>query len=512
LIDIFHKFSCVIFLNQQLVRPKYLYQSFKNKPMPHTIFYRLISFLFFITIATGCTHQSTPQINNSLERKTKQQVIAITNVHVIPMTVGGNLILNATVVIRNERIESINGQVPADAEMIDGNGKWLMPGLIDMHVHMPTDSRFGPKRPTEGATVFFGLQDYMTLNMANGVTTILELNSRAEHFGQRNEIAKGNVIGSRMALAALLDGGEGQGRRVNNAAEGRQAVHSAKAEGYEFIKLYADLNIETFLAIIDEAKKQGLKTIGHIPEAFKGKLKEAFVPHFGMVAHAEELTNYAVDYSEAEAQQMAQLLKENGTWLSPTLTTMERILSQVKSLDELKALPSLQYVHPLLQSKWLTANKYNKMSSPENIAHFEKYVKFNLLLVKACKKAGVPIVVGTDAGTSSVVAGFAVHDEMDLLVEAGLTAEEVLTSATRLPASWLGIDSELGTVKAGKLADLILLDANPLDDVKNTRKIAGVFFNGRWVTRSTIDAMLADLAKRNTAAKDDYDWKKMIGR
>jgi Amidohydrolase family len=166
---------------------------------------------------------------------------------------------------------------------------------------------------------------------------------------------------------------------------------------------------------------------------------------------------------------MAQLLKANGTWLSPTLTTMERILGQVKSLEELKALPSLKYVHPLLQSKWLTANKYNKMSSPEDIAHFEKYVKFNLLLVKACKAAGVPIVTGTDVGTSGVVQGFSMQDELELLIKAGLTPQEALTSATRLPAAWLGIESLVGTVEIGKYADLILLNANPLDNIKNTK-------------------------------------------
>lgn len=441
----------------------------------------------------------------------KQIQYVITNVNVITMLSPDSVINNAMVVIKNNRIESINGVIPDDAQLIDGKGKWLMPGLIDMHVHVPTDvGPFGPKLPTQGAVLFMDLQDYMLLDIANGVTTIFELSARAEHFGQRNEIGKGTVIGPRMALAAMIDGGEGQGRRVNTPEDGRQAVRSAKAEGYEFIKVYAYLNIKTYKAIVDEANKQGLKTIGHIPDAFRGKLKGAFVPGFGMVAHAEELTNYAVDYSEAEARKMAQLLKANGTWLSPTLTTMERILGQVKSLDELKALPSLIYVHPLLQSKWLTANKYNKMSSPEEIAHFENYVKFNLLLVKACKEAGVPIVAGTDAGTSGVVAGFAMHDELELLVKAGLTPQEALMASTFLSAQWLGIDKELGTVEEGKLADLILLDENPLIDIRNTRKIAGVFVNGRWLSKANTDAMLSDLAIRNTADKSKYDWNTLM--
>ncbi len=466
----------------------------------------LIATIFLLSLATSYAQQK----KNLLKKEIKQQIYAIKNVNIIPMTAGGVVLPNATVIIKNDKIEAINGAIPKEAKIIDGTGKWLMPGLIDMHVHVPIDSRFGPKLPTQGATFFFNLQDYMILHISNGVTTIFDLNSKPEHFGQRNEIAKGNVVGSRMALAALLEGGKGQGRRVNTPEDGRQAVRSAKAEGYEFIKTYSELNVETFQAIVDEANKQGLKTIGHIPDAFKGKLKEAFVPHFGMVAHAEELTKHAKDYSEQEAQQFAQLMKDNGTWLCPTLTTMVWIASEVRSLDELKASPTLQYVHPLLQSKWLTANKYNKMSNPENIAYFEKFVKFNALLVKACKAAGVPIVLGTDASTSGVVEGFSVHDEIELLFATGMTPEEVLTSATRLSATWLGIESLVGTVESGKKADLILLDANPLNDVKNTRKIAGVFINGNWLDKAKINAQLSDLSKRNTAAKGDWDWKKMI--
>lgn len=428
------------------------------------------------------------------------------------MTSGGNILSNVTVIIKNERIASLNGSIPAEAETIDGSGKWLIPGLIDMHVHVPTNVHFGPKLPTQGATIFFTTQDVMTPYIANGVTTIFELTAKAEHFGQRNDITRGAVIGPRMALAALINGGDGSGRVVNTASDGHQAVRSAKAEGYEFIKVYSGLNVEAYKAIIDEANKQGLKTIGHIPNAFRGKLEQAFVPHFGMVAHAEEFSKHTNEFSDQDAQRFAQLMKENGTWLSPTLTAMEWISSQARSLDELRASPVLQYVHPLLQSKWLTANNYNKNTTLERVAYFEQLVNFHVRLVRACRAAGVSIVLGTDTGVSGVVAGFAVHDEIELLVAAGMTPEEAIISATRLPATWLGINSEVGTVEVGKRADLILLDANPLSDVKNTRKISGVFVNGRWLNRPTIDAMLSDLSKRNNAAKEDYDWKKTIGQ
>jgi len=437
-----------------------------------------------------------------------QHTYAITHVNIIPMTPNNKIITEATVVIDSNKILSINKPVPSNAKVIDGRGKWLIPGLMDMHVHVPVDGHFNTSYPTRAAAIFTNTQDIMTPFIANGVTTIFDLNSRAGHFGQRNEILRGDVIGPRMALAAMIDGGNGDGRIANTPEDGRQSVRMAKAEGYEFIKTYSKLNVATYNAIVDEAGKQGLKVVGHIPNAFHGKIDEAFVPHFGMVAHAEEFFKQTEDDSDVETKNLAILAKKNDTWVIPTLIIIVSAAEQARSLDAVKKLPSLQYVHPLLQSKWLTANNYNKRATPQSTARLERMIAFNKRLVRSLKEAGVTIIAGTDAGSSGVVWGFSLHDELELLVDAGLTPEEALNSATRLPATWLGIDSFTGTVETGKFADLVLLDANPLDDIKNTRKIEGVFVNGRWLDKAKINAMLADLSKRNIASKDKYDWNK----
>lgn len=474
--------------------------------MTYKFFHSLFQSLFFLALLSACTPSKQ---SLAADEKNGEEIYAIRNVTILPMTTANQPIQNATVVIQNNMIASINGSIPAKAKIIDGKGKWLMPGLIDMHVHNLADINLSSTYPTKGATLFTDNQDFMLLYIANGVTTAFELSARTEHFGQRNEIIKGNVIGPRIALALLIDGGN-SGNTANTPEEGRQTVRIAKAQGYEFIKVYSGLTIETFKAIVEEAHKQGMKVVGHIPNAFRGRLEDAFVPHFDMVAHAEEFAKQSKQLSDEDARRFAKLAKENGTWLTPTLITMERIAQQTHTLDSIRTLASLKYVHPLMQSKWLYSNNYNRETDSKRITRIDSMTHFHLRLVKAFKEAGVPIVAGTDAGVSGLVWGFSLHDELKLLVKAGLTPEEALASATRLPAEWLGIADKIGTVEVGKYADLVLLDSNPLDAITNTRKIAGVFVNGRWVSKKTIDKMLSDLEKKNATnvGKDKYDWKK----
>lgn len=467
--------------------------------------------ILILVILTFSTFLAFGQNIKDIQIK-RQKAFAIKNVNVITMNATGTFIENATIVISDNIIQSINGTIPQKAIIIDGKGKWLIPGLIDAHVHLPTDGYFGQKLPTQIPDLSFDMQDIMTPIIANGVTTVLDLNSTMETFGQKKAIEKGYLVGPRIALAANINGDKGQGKIANTAEEGRIMVRIAKAEGYDFIKLYSKLNIETYNAIIDEAHKQGLKTIGHIPNAIEGKLEQAFVPHFGMVAHAEEFSKHSENFSIEDAQKFAKLSKDNGTYLSPTLTTMVWIANQTNSIDSIKNSPTLKYVHPLLQSKWLTANNYNKNFTVKNLGYLEEMVKFHFLLVKVFKDAGVPIIAGTDAGVSGVVAGFSLHDELELLVQAGLTPQEALNSATLLSAQWLGIDKQIGSIETGKYADLILLDKNPITDIKNTRKIAGVFVNGNWIDKNKLNFMLADLAKRNTENKDKFDWKTMMSK
>lgn len=433
--------------------------------------------------------------------------LVIKHVNIITMASPLVVTKNATIIIKGNRIESINGPVPARATIIDAAGKWLMPGLIDMHVHLPVDVYLTSRSPVQLPDIAFSTQDIMTPFIANGVTTVLDLNSTTGTFAHKMAIERGYAIGPRIALGALINGGTGGGRIANTPEEARTLVKNAKADGYNVIKLYSQLNIETYNAIIEEANQQGMKTVGHIPNAFQGKLEQAFIPHFNMLAHAEEFSKHSKNFSAEDASSFAQLAKANGTWVTPTLTAIQWIAWQTQSLDSIRFSKYLPYVHPLLQSKWLTANNYHKEVSAERIAYFENMIAFHRKLVKALKDAGVPIVAGTDAGVSGVVGGFSLHDELVLLTEAGLTPEEALLSSTRLAAQWLGIDHEVGTIEKGKLADLVLLQQNPLDDIRQVNHIAGVVVNGRWLRKKKLDSLLNDLSQRNTSNKKNYDWQ-----
>jgi imidazolonepropionase-like amidohydrolase len=439
----------------------------------------------------------------------KSSLYLIKHVNLVTLSASNEVILDAQVLISDGIIKSINGDFPKGVEAIDAQGKWLIPGLVDAHVHLPTDGYLGPKRPTQVPDISFDPQDLFTPFLATGVTTVWDLNSTMETYAFKKAIEKGYLIGPRIVLSALVNGGQGTGRIANTEEEGRAIVRNAKVEGYDLIKLYSNLTPEVFLAMIDESRKQGIKALGHIPNAFHGKLDQGFVPGFGIVAHAEEFSKHSESFSSGDAANFADLSKRNGTWLIPTLTTMDWIASQTHSLDRLQNLPTLQYMHPLLQSKWLTANTYSRNATPERAAKFDAMLNFHILLIRAFKEAGVPILAGTDAGVSGLVPGFSLHDELELLVQAGLSPEEALRSATQLPAQWLGLDGQMGSIEVGKRADLLLLEANPLLDITHTRKIAGVFVNGRWFDKLRLEAMLTDLADRNTKNKPNFDWNSL---
>jgi hypothetical protein len=417
------------------------------------------------------------------------ELLTIRNVSVIDMT-GHPAIDGAAVVLDGNRIVSVGAPSPSrDSAVLDATGKFLIPGLWDMHTH-------AVRTPL--------------LFIANGVTGIRNMGASLETLEARDEIARNRRLGPRIVAGLYLDG-PAQGQRsqewqVSTADTGRAAVRRAIREGYEFIKVYNRLPRDAYFAIMDEARKQGLPAVGHVPFA----LTPAECSNAGQRSfeHMFGIGNIAVDrYDEwrqsaaanpsgtpgfAEFQPgvdsfqvsrltgLAGIMRKNKTWLCPTLIASALIAYGPKSSDD----PRLKFVRSQLKEFW--ANPQFP-STPRNRREHPQYME----AVRLLHKSGVGILAGTDAPSVPFsYPGFSLHEELQLLVKAGLTPLDALRSATSGPAEFFGLREHLGTVEAGKRAELVLLDANPLADIRNTQRINAVITGGRIYPRSALDKML----------------------
>jgi len=429
----------------------------------------------------------------------------IRNVTIIPMTGGNERIANVSVEVRRGKVVKISRQFrtircSARNNCIDGRGKWLIPGLTDSHVHIENDRMLqlymGLPQEPEGAV---STSDMGVPFIANGVTQVFNLSAMRETFRQNEEIASGRAIGPRIITAYMLDGArpilpEGIAHGVANPEAGRQAVRDAKREGYDLIKVYSLLDTQTFLAIVDEAKKNDLKVVGHIPGREQGKIEDYFVSGFSAVAHAEEFALQTSEPDEGKIQAYVALAKNNGTALMTTLTLDERILEETENPDSLKNRSDLDHLNPMLHAIVHNHNPYVAQSSPDRVLWLKKIVRFNQKLVKAFSEANLSILAGSDSPVPGLAPGFALIDELEALVRSGLTPYQAIYSATKAPCDWLG--SKCGTIAVGRNADLLLLDADPTLNISNIRRLSSVIANGRLYSKAELDQKMQLLRNR----------------
>jgi cytosine/adenosine deaminase-related metal-dependent hydrolase len=435
--------------------------------------------------------------------------LAIEHVNVLAMTPGATPLRDATVIVRGQRIDWIGpaeqAPIPSGATRLDARGRWLIPGLIDAHVHIenPRLMRLLLQDPAIADDAISPDDVYFPF-LAHGITQIGNLGAMSEAIGERRAIEAGTLLGPHAMLAAMVDGDPplwpvGFSRPAATPEAGRQVVRDEIAEGYDMVKVYSNLTLDTFTAIVDEAHSRGVKVVGHIPGR-GAPIEPYFQTGYTMVAHAEEFAFRAADSSDAEVARMVAAAALHGTGMMTTLTVDQRILEQTLDPSTLHSRPELQYVHPLVRRWWFDHNPYIGRNSPDRIAQLRRIVEFNDKLVRAFVAAGLPVLAGTDSLVPGVVAGASLHDELAALVAAGLTPTQALEAATRVPATWMGVINDRGTIELGKRADLVLLDGDPTGDITNAGKIAAVIRNGRWLSRHDLDAKLADLARRYAAA------------
>jgi imidazolonepropionase-like amidohydrolase len=391
-----------------------------------------------------------------------QSTVAFVDVNVVTMA-DERVLPRQTVVVRGGRIAALGGTdsvaVPDGAVRIPGAGAYLMPGLADMHAH-PIDPLIHP------------------MYLSHGVTTVQYLNAfdeirdwRTEGPGPRVEACAGPVSG------------------VRTAEDARGTVAAHAAGGWDCIKIYDDVSAEAYGALVAEARARGMRALGHIPRNLGWRDLLAARPH--AVAHAEEFL-YSPIGTQAELDSIVGGMREHGIALITTLTNYDLIARQRVELDGLLA-ADLRHVPAVERRVWAAGrNRYLRSSTP--VPTQRRLLGFQRSLVRRLAAAGVPVLLGTDAGNNFVLAGASVHDELAQLVRAGLSPYQALRVATVAPATFLGRGGGAGTVAAGAPADLLLVLGNPLDDVANAGLIAGWMVDGRWLPADSLHAMRATVA------------------
>jgi len=435
---------------------------------------------------------------------------------------GGTPRPGMSVIVEGGRIVAVG----ADAEVVagtdgtqaDAHGQWLIPGLWDMHVHL-----LRPGRP----------EAYFPLLIANGVTGIRDMGGNLS-FGQirqlRADIAAGRRAGPQIVAAGpILDGPAPQLQTISvavaDAATARREVARLKAEGADFIKLFNGLPRPAYYAIATAAREQGLPFAGHVPlaisareaaEAGQRSIEHLFNLLFACSAREDELMAMkAQARAPGEAEQRRQLRRaylrgvldsydpgkaaalfalfaRQQTWQVPTLVKRRAYAA----LDPAIARdPRLRWI-PRSQRVWWDPRQDRLIQgrSAEDAEIERRYYAQDRALIAPMLAAGVPFLAGSDSGDPYTFPGFSLHDELALLVEAGLTPMQALQAATRDAARFLGREQEFGTIAAGKRADLVLLDADPLADIRNTRRITGVVLGGRYLPAAQLQDLLEQAA------------------
>jgi imidazolonepropionase-like amidohydrolase len=433
--------------------------------------------------------------------------IVFTHVTVID-TASGALQPDMTVIVTGDRIEQVGTKrhvkIPKDGKIIDATGKYMIPGLWDMHVH----TFFGDWVPG-------GKEVTLPLFIANGVTGVRDMGSDLEPIlAAAKEIDQHRLLGPRMVIAGpMLDGPKTQfpaSIAIATPEDGRRAVDMLKSRGVDFIKIQSYVPRDAYFAIADECKKQKITFVGHVPDSIRGseasnagqKSFEHLIGIFeGSSTAEDELLKgpkgpgrFLETYDASKEASLIQLLAKNQTWQCPTLY-WERGQWLVDVIDVTKD-PNAKYA-PLFwrEKSWprFTAGIIKDLDT-DPVPVRQKFVEHELDIVRKLNQAGVPFLAGTDCPAGvDMLPGFSLHLELQRFIAAGFTPLQALQTATINPAKFLDRQNDFGTVEAGKFADLVLLDANPLDDIRNTQKIAGVVAGGRYFSRAGLDRILSEV-------------------
>jgi imidazolonepropionase-like amidohydrolase len=423
-----------------------------------------------------------------------------------------------TVVVRDGIIAEVGDakkvRVPAGAERIDGRGKYLLPGLVDMHTHLFSDDDF----PEELAG------DELALMLANGVTTIRLMIGTPEHLAMRRRVEAGDLLGPTLYVAspqlagrAYGGGASFNGRVVTTPEEARAAVRDFKAAGYDFIKLTTAITPEVYDAVTEAAKESGIRVVGHVDvrvglrralaagqqiehlDSYMEAVLKDDAPSKASVSDVgvwRKPNWQSLDYvDDRKVEEVARATARAGVYTCPTLSFFKLSFAVEPTEEEVRARPDYRFFpQSLRESRHAALKRF--WTEPPTAERRRRYQGVRDRLVKAIHEAGGKIMAGSDTPELFLLYGFTLHRELRNLVGAGLSPYAALEAATRNPAEYLRALDRFGTVARGRRADLLLLEANPLDSIANTERRAGVMVRGHWLPEAELRAMLDRAAEK----------------
>jgi imidazolonepropionase-like amidohydrolase len=464
---------------------------------------------FTLLIVFALAFGSSAPAQSNIQKQTPSVVIT----HVTVINPGTASVQPDTVVVMmGDRIHMVSKsavvQSGGKSIIIDGTGKFLIPGLWDMHVH----SAFGDWFPG-------GREIILPLFVANGVTGVRDMGGDVPVlFGWRKEIAEGKIVGPRMIISgpmldALLPDGKlrfPSSIAITTPESAVAAVDSLKAQGVDFIKVQSVISHDAYLAAAAEAHKVGLPIVGHVPDKVRiaetiaagqksiehlmGSFEGCSTQEDKFISGTADLDLLLSTQDKARCDALIRQLAQNQVWQVPTLAWQRggTFLDQ----RDLKHDPLDRYVPAYWRD--VTWKRFTEEMMPglqhDSLELRKQYFAANLQMVGAMHRAGVPFLAGTDTAPGVyIMPGFSLHDELANFVEAGFTPMEALQTATSGPAKFLGNEKDYGSIEAGKIADLVLLSADPTADIQNTKKIAEVIANGRTYDRTALNRILKEV-------------------
>lgn len=425
--------------------------------------------------------------------------IVFRQVNVVPMD-RERILENQTVVVKNGKISAISPAAKAryskEALVVEAKGKYLMPGLAEMHAHVPPVDELKP------------MQEVMLLFALKGITTIRGMLGHPRHLDLRRQVRAGEIIGPHF----YTTGPSFSGQTVKSAAQAVEMVQQQKQAGYDYLKLHPGLSRENFDALAKAAHAAGMPLVGHV--SFQVGIWHALKSGYSSIDHLDGFVDGLVPGIENMKEQQVGLfgmyaagqadtgqiprlmheLKSTHTWVVPTQALAERWFAPLAP-DHFRNDPEMAYMAPEVLRNWEQSKRNlqaNPLYSPEKI---KEYIQLRRRLILACQQQGVGLLLGSDAPQVFNVPGFSTHQELEYLVAAGLTPFQALQTGTVNVARYLGQAAPAGTVAPGAPADLVLVNGNPLKDIRQTRQISGVMLAGRWMPPAFIEQELKKLVK-----------------